>query len=77
MAWLLTVLSDESVTTPFPRSFWRLPQRSQPRKPAFSAFATVWADLHMHQCLVAAFALVFAKKKRIISRLASGPRASV
>jgi hypothetical protein len=26
LAWLLTALSDESVTTPFPRSFWRLPQ---------------------------------------------------
>jgi hypothetical protein len=33
--------------------------------------------LHMHQCLVAAFALACARKKRIISRLASGPRASV
>jgi hypothetical protein len=31
----------------------------------------------VHQCLVAAFALEFARKKRIISRLASGPRASV
>jgi hypothetical protein len=31
----------------------------------------------MHQCLVAAFALACARKKRIISRLASGPRASM
>ena len=30
-----------------------------------------------NQCLVAAFALACARKKRIISRLASGPRASV
>jgi hypothetical protein len=47
------------------------------RRAAFSTFATVWADFHMHQCLVAAFALAFARKKRIISRLASGPRVSV
>jgi hypothetical protein len=47
------------------------------RRPAFSAFATVWADFHMHQCLVAALALACARKKRIISRLASGPRESV
>ena len=33
--------------------------------------------LHMHQCLVASFALACARKTRIISRLASGPRASV
>ena len=32
---------------------------------------------YMHQCLVAALALACARKKRIISRLASGPRASV
>ena len=37
----------------------------------------LWAYVHMHQCLVAAFALACAKKKRIISRLASGPLASV
>lgn len=30
-----------------------------------------------NQCLVAAFALACARKKRIISRLASGQRASV
>ena len=49
----------------------------QPRRPALSTFASVWTDFHMHQCLVAAFALACARKKRIISRLASGPRASV
>ena len=47
------------------------------RTAGFSTFATVRADLHMHQCPVAAFALACARKKRIISRLASGPRASV
>jgi hypothetical protein len=47
------------------------------RRPGFSTCATAGADLHMHQCLVAAFALACARKKRIISRLASGPRASV
>jgi hypothetical protein len=40
-------------------------------------FSTAWAGFHMHQCLVAAFALACARKKRIISRLASGPRASI
>ena len=34
-------------------------------------------SLLLNQCLVAAFALACARKKRIISRLASGPRASV
>jgi hypothetical protein len=47
------------------------------RRPGFSTFATAGADVHMHQCLVAAFILACARKKRIISRLASGPRASV
>jgi hypothetical protein len=47
------------------------------RRPGFLIFATVRADLYMRQCLVAAFALACARKKRIISRLASGPRASV
>ena len=35
------------------------------------------AALCPNQCRVAAFALACARKKRIISRLASGPRASV
>jgi hypothetical protein len=47
------------------------------RRPGFSTFATAGADVHMHQCLVAAFVLACARKKRIIYRLASGPRASV
>jgi hypothetical protein len=46
-------------------------------RPGFSTFATAGADVHMHQCLVATLALTCARKKRIISRLASGPRASV
>jgi hypothetical protein len=61
----------------------RLPPASQQkglrgfRRPGFSASATVQGDFHAHQCLVAALALACARKKRIISRLASGPRASV
>jgi hypothetical protein len=42
-----------------------------------STVATVRGDFHVHQCLVVAFARACARKKRIISRLASGPRASV
>ena len=65
----------------------QLPQRSASplnsdaerthRRPGFSTFATVRADFQMPQCLVAASALACVRKKRIISRLASGPRASV
>ena len=44
------------------------------RRPAISTFATVRADFQTHQCWVAASALAFARKKRIISRLALGPR---
>jgi hypothetical protein len=40
-------------------------------------FRFEWRNFHMHQDLVAAFALAFARKKRIISQLASGPRVSV
>jgi hypothetical protein len=46
-------------------------------RPGFSTFAILRADFQMYQCLVATFALACAKKKRIIFRLASGPRASV